>query len=257
MNMIKICGMTEVGAVRKINQDNLFVDGVYKDKIEEQNCYYETEKKQEDSFVCAVFDGMGGLAAGEEASLKSVEYLSNYMCKVVQGGIAYDEETLITYINEKLCEWKEVRGVSMGSTIAVLYYCQGKIRACNLGDSRIYRYREKQLEQISVDHNEAASFKRFGNAFGQGSSHVLTQFLGVEAEEFIVEPAISAEYEMESGDVYLLCSDGLSGMVSDEQILSILREKECSVSDMCKQLYKLAMENGGKDNITILLIQAQ
>ena len=161
MNMIKICGMTEVGAVRKINQDNLFVDGVYKDKIEEQNCYYETEKKQEDTFVCAVFDGMGGLAAGEEASLKSVEYLSNYMCKVVQGGIAYDEETLITYINEKLCEWKEVRGVSMGSTIAVLYYCQGKIRACNLGDSRIYRYREKQLEQISVDHNEAASFKHF------------------------------------------------------------------------------------------------
>lgn len=257
MNMMKICGMTEVGAVRKINQDNLFVDGVYKDKIEEQNCYYETEKSKEDMFVCAVLDGMGGLASGEEASLKAVEYLSNYMSKVAQGKIAYDEETLITYINEKFCEWKEVKGVSMGSTIALVHYSQGKIKACNLGDSRIYRYREEQLEQISVDHNEAASFKRFGNAFGQGSSHVLTQFLGVEAEEFIVEPAISEEYELESGDIYLLCSDGLSGMVSDEQILRILREKECSISDMCQQLYKLAMDNGGKDNITILLIQAQ
>lgn len=254
--MIKICGMTEVGAVRKINQDNLFVDGVYKEKIEEQDYYYEIEKSKEDMFVCAVLDGMGGLAAGEEASLKAAEHLSNYMSKVAQGKIAYDEETLITYINEKLCECQEVKGVSLGSTIALLRYSQGKVRACNLGDSRIYRYSRNQLEQISVDHNEAASFKKFGNTFGQGSSHVLTQFLGVEPEEFIVEPAISTEYELENGDIYLLCSDGLSGMVSDEQILRILREKECSVSDMCQQLYKLAMEKGGKDNITILLIQA-
>lgn len=255
--MIKICGMTEAGAVRKLNQDNFFVDGVYKEKIEEQSAYYATERNPEDTFVCAVFDGMGGLAAGEEAALKAVEYLSNYMSKVAKGRLVYEEETLIAYINEKLCEWKKAKGVSMGSTIALLRYSQGKVKACNLGDSRIYRYREKRLEQISVDHNEAATFKKFGNNFGEGSSNVLTQFLGVEEEEFIVEPAISPEYELESGDIYLLCSDGLSGMVSDEQILRIMRKKECSVSDMCQQLYKIAMENGGKDNITILVIQAQ
>lgn len=255
--MIKICVMTEIGAVRKINQDNLFVDGIYKEKLEEQKFYYDAEKKQEDTFVCAVFDGMGGLALGEEASLKAARLLSEYMRKVEQEKTSYDEELLIEYINEKLCEWKEAKGISMGSTIALLRYSQGKMKACNLGDSRIYRYRGNQLEQISVDHNEAASFKRFGNTFGEGSSSVLTQFLGIEAEEFIVEPAISQEYELESGDIYLLCSDGLSGMVSDEQILRILSEKECTISDMRQQLYELAMENGGKDNITILLLQAQ
>lgn len=257
MNMIKICVMTEVGAVRKINQDNLFVDGVYKEKIEEQSYYYETEKKQEDTFVCAVLDGMGGLALGEEASLKAAEQLSEYMSKVKQGVILYDEETLIEYLNEKLCEWKNVKGISMGSTIALLRCSQGKVKVCNLGDSRVYRYRKEKLEQISVDHNEAASFKRFGNTFGEGSSSVLTQFLGIDADEFIVEPAISPEYELENRDIYLLCSDGLSGMVSDDQILKVLSEKECNISDMRQQLYELAMKNGGKDNITILLIQVQ
>ena len=131
----------------------------------------------------------------------------------------------------------------MGTTAAMLLFDGKAVYLCNIGDSKIYLYSDGRVEQISVDHVGVPAF---------GLKPPLIQNLGIPDSEMIIEP-YTAKGHYRSGDQYLICSDGLSDMVSNGEI-----EKTMQLSDPVKEtncLMDLAMEHGGKDNITIIIIK--
>ena len=132
----------------------------------------------------------------------------------------------------------------MGSTIAMLMFFGDQPYVCNLGDSRIYRFRDDELMQISEDHLEPVPP-------GSGRKPRLVQHLGIFEEEMRLEPYI-AKGALKRGDVFLLCSDGLTDMVSPAEICLILKETR-SEKRAVERLIELALEHGGRDNTTVIV----
>lgn len=142
----------------------------------------------------------------------------------------------------------------------VLSVQAGFAQIANVGDSRAYLYRDGELEQLSIDHTERGSLQRLRKEFGLTQEDgmpemkdVLTQHLGVSEEDFLLEPYISGMSSLYAGDIYLLCSDGLSGMVTDSIIQEVL-ESSCNTMQKAQQLREIALKAGGRDNITLLLL---
>ena len=134
----------------------------------------------------------------------------------------------------------------MGSTLAGLLFSGNVAWAFNLGDSRIYQLHDQKLTQLSVDHVDSRPLS--GNRKAKPS---LTQHLGISEEEFLVEPSMIS-CTLVPGDTFLLCSDGLTDMLSDEEISEILVDHS-SLSSQVERLIDFALERGGRDNITIIL----
>lgn len=136
----------------------------------------------------------------------------------------------------------------MGATLAMLYFTSHRYYICNLGDSRIYQLRKNKLTQLSEDHVEKLQlYDRNGNP----RKAPLTQHLGIDPNEMVIEPHIANGW-IRHGDQYLLCSDGLTDMLSDEEILNIMNRPQ-KTSEHVGCLIEAALEKGGKDNITVIL----
>ena len=131
----------------------------------------------------------------------------------------------------------------MGSTVAALYIDKNTAVCCNLGDSRVYLLREGHLRQMSTETARKGSIK-----------HRLTQHLGIFSDEFVIEPFISENIELQDNDLFLLCSDGLTDMLGDKEIKEIL-EQELDPKSTSETLVNAALNNGGIDNVTALVIQ--
>ena len=148
-------------------------------------------------------------------------------------------------MNEAVCRYsRENRISSMGTTMALLSFSEKAIYACNLGDSRIYRHFQGKLQQISTDH--VISGKMLGKA-------PLTQYLGFQEENMALEPSI-VEIGYQTGSSYLICSDGVTDMLSDEEIQEIL-SKTGTAEEKVEELLEMALSRGGRDNVTMILAQ--
>ena len=144
----------------------------------------------------------------------------------------------------------------MGTTLAAIYVVKGKILCTNIGDTRIYHYSKGVLEQISFDHTHAQTIVDAGGAAQNDIGRIpdakrLTKHLGVFPEEATLSPNISVIDDVDNGDIILLCSDGLTDMLSDEDITAILSTGESS-QDVASKLIRTALERGGKDNVTVM-----
>ena len=148
-------------------------------------------------------------------------------------------------MNHQVCRYSEENRVgSMGTTAALLLFGAQATFACNLGDSRIYQVQDGMFRQISVDHVLDGGF--YGKA-------PLTQYLGIPEEGMLLEPYVTRlDYTL--GTRYLICSDGVTDMLSDEEIGSILA-LEIPVDETAELLLERALEKGGKDNVTIVVCQ--
>jgi protein phosphatase len=216
----------------------------------------------EDSFyeappVFAVADGMGGAQAGEVASAMAVEAFGDG-----SGAGSNPEqqlERIITEANSKIWETAQAdtRHAGMGTTMTAVQVGDTDMAVGHVGDSRLYRFRDGTLEQLTRDHSLVEEFVRQGRLTReQAERHpqrsVITRALGpeesVEVDTFTVP--------LKDGDVYLLCSDGLSGMVSDEAMEKILASGR-PVADAGTELIAAANENGGRDNITAVLFRIE
>lgn len=149
----------------------------------------------------------------------------------------------------------------MGTTLTALYLDQGKAICCNVGDSRCYFMRAGALRQLSADHTEAQQMVNMGilspeQARKSKSWHKLTQHLGIFPEEFVIEPHFGPPLVLKSGDVFLLCSDGLTDMAADEQIAEILNTGK-NAEQTADALVKLALSQGGRDNVTALVLKVR
>lgn len=250
---ISVVVATHKGNVRGNNEDNFYYPGSVISS--EQNSYTDQiEYDTDNRMIFGVFDGMGGLNNGEVAS----------GCAVDQFRI-YDEKTdtrsldeLLIEVNQCICKIMAGSFDKIGSTAVVISIKNGQYEVANLGDSRCYLLRDGIIKQLTEDHTQAALLKKIGldtdgRAVGSNMNNVLTQYLGIPCEEFQIEP-YTIMGNTETKDLFLLCSDGLTGMVSEEDILKIL-SGEYDLKRKRDLLLKRALENGGNDNITIILLQ--
>ena len=253
---VEVCVETDVGLKRAKNEDSY------------QLIYHTGAGYDIDSFgmMFVVADGMGGHAGGHVASRTACEVLLEYYAGQMETGMNANPiearlrrlEKIIWKIKEEISRLsKEMpEYANMGTTLSTLVLFRGYALIAHVGDSRIYRFRKGSLEQLTEDETLAQlsvemGFLRPDELPGHPLGHVLSQALGEGLEE--VNTRIE---KMEEGDVFLLCSDGLYNMVSDKQICKILDESNVE-QGACGRLMKVALRNGGKDNITVVLVETE
>ena len=223
--------------------------------------------------IAVLADGMGGLNAGEVASAMSVNLLMEDLVAYREGrsdmeeSLEEDDDLLLDARVMKHAIEKtngtvfhvsqtqpQCRG--MGTTVVVSLFYDNKLCVGHIGDSRMYRFRDNGLEQITRDHSFVQELIDKGlytkeEARASNRKNVVTRALGVG-------PAVEAEvtvHKAKPGDVYLMCSDGLSDLVPDAEIESCLREKRRNLGEAASHLVDMANANGGKDNISVVLVR--
>jgi len=241
------CGCS-CGRIRSNNEDNFYFDGSILDA--ENEALHETLSTRvplDRMRAFAVFDGMGGEQNGEYAAYAAAKTLRDDMERPLPR--AAEEEDLLRLclnMNRAVLEKsRELLSRHMGTTVAALFADSDRLWVCNLGDSRIFRLRGTELVQRSVDDVDTRPVGR------RAQKPSLTQHLGIDEEDFLIEPHIMRE-EIRRGDCYLLCSDGLTDMVPEATILSILADNP-SPAAAVETLIRTALEEGGRDNVTALV----
>jgi len=214
----------------------------------------------EDSFLersplFVVADGMGGARAGEVASRMAVEQFD-----LEDGADEAPEQQLADVAkgaNRKIHKMAEEDSAyaGMGTTFTAALVTGREIAIGHVGDSRLYRFRDGELERLTHDHSLVEEFVRQGKLTPEEAEvhpqrSIITRALGPEPEVEVDTYTHSGR----DGDVYLLNSDGLTGMINEEQVAEILRDRE-SLEDAAEKLVGAANENGGKDNITVVLFR--
>ena len=205
--------------------------------------------------LLAVADGMGGHAAGEVASSLTIASMAKLDSEPPGGDMLTELASAVAAANARLQEMiianPAVEG--MGTTLTALFWSDGQAAVCHIGDSRGYLLREGELYQITHDHTLVQSLVDEGRISADDVSTHPQRSLLLRALDgrSVAEPDLSV-HEGQAGDRYLLCSDGLSGVVSDET----LRETLASIEDpdaVARQLIELALHGGGPDNITCIV----
>ena len=218
-----------------------------------------------DMTVCLVADGMGGQAAGEVASKRAIEIVPRELKKYLSGNVSNDEtknvlRRSIVQANEEIMAMaaldRELK--NMGTTIVVTLWRKGSsiLYVTGMGDSRVYHIRGKKIDQLTVDHSIAQALVEAKTiSAAEARTHryrnVLWKYLG--SNEVGEGPEVKV-VQVQGGDRFLLCTDGLTGVVPDEQLATFVREKE-SVQECADGLGQLALDQGSRDNISCIVIE--
>lgn len=238
-----------VGYNRMNNEDNCCIND-FTIPLEQMNGNVScatTERGQ--SHLFGVFDGVGGDARGEEASCRAARFFADHREKVT-GDCAHPERMAV-WFREAHQAVREAAGDS-GTTATLLCLRGATARLANVGDSRAYFLHEGLLEQISREHTWAAEM---GGAPDGPGAHAILRYLGGSDEaQGVHEPYCSPAIPLENGDIFLLCSDGLTDMVPDEELHRILLDAP-GLQEGASALVHAALEGGGMDNITVLLLR--
>lgn len=239
---------SNMGLRRRNNEDNFLFNGNY---LPEEHFGTESTLTLECSvgrnIHLAVFDGMGGENYGEQASYAAARKHYEFI-KVSKPFYISDKkylENLTAALNEAVMEKaKELVTSRMGTTFAAMYFTSHYGYAVNLGDSKIFLMREDSLRQLSVDD---VSIRPIGTM----KKAPITQYLGMDPMEVTLIPHIY-RVTPQKGDRYLICTDGLSDMVEEENIRDIL-QRNGNTKDAVEKLTDKALEYGGRDNVTIIV----
>lgn len=235
--IIAVCSSI-VGSVRKHNEDNFYFAGHERCLEEEQNLKMTIK----DGDVISVFDGMGGESLGDIASLTASVTLRDYL----EHNKYFDWKEYVNLANEAVLT-KASKNEIVGTTLAGLFLNGNDIEICNVGDSKIFGLKGKNLIQLSIDDNEELINKKLGiNRKG-----ALTQHLGLKDDEIEIIPHIK-QFSKQEFDKIIICSDGLTDMVDKKEITSILLNNK--LEDSIKLLIDKVKEQGAKDNTTIIIM---
>ncbi len=238
-------GLTDVGQVREHNEDSID---------------WDTERGM---FILA--DGMGGHNAGEVASALAIESIKHALYDVLTPEIISSEIVdyndalyeAITYANTEIFEQalENTEYAGMGTTLVMCLIQNNNVLIANVGDSRMYVNNDNTIKQLTTDHSLVQEMVDNGylseeEAYSAVSRNLITRALGI-SEEVDVD---LIEHEIQRGDVFLLCSDGLSDLVLDEEISAILKENIGDLNEAARLLVAAANAKGGKDNISVILM---
>jgi protein phosphatase len=235
LRVVEQYSRTDVGRQRNANEDDLFAAA--------------------DTGLFAVADGMGGARAGEVAAKAAVEQLAGLEEKHEVG--ERELATVVEEANRRIHELSQTDEAlaGMGTTMTAVSVGDGEVAIAHVGDSRAYRLRGEELERLTHDHSLVDEMVRAGRLTPEEAEvhpqrSIITRALGPE-------PQVEVErmtYPARSGDVYLICSDGLTTMVAEGDVAAILRGRS-SLQQAAEDLVRAANENGGKDNVTVVLFR--
>jgi protein phosphatase len=213
-----------------------------------------------------VSDGMGGHQAGAVASKAVVTLLPELIDRELRGARGVHDHLMEQALRDAIAQLSErLRDESagrqglqgMGATVALAWLRGGKAHLAHMGDSRIYLFRGGRLRQLTEDHSVVALLLKHGEVTAQEAQHhpargKLSRYVGIEGEVF----ADVSTVPLRDGDRLLLCSDGLTGMLDDDRITRTLAaQRDCQAA--CDALVAAANEAGGKDNITVLVVECK
>ncbi len=237
-------GESVKGLIRLNNEDSFYISGC-NDKI--KNLYI-------------VADGMGGHKAGEIASKKAIEYFLEYINENINDCL--NEEITdclvgaLAYCNEKIYQTSKSQNdfEGMGTTFTCGVIEKNKLIVVHVGDSRAYIFGANSYRQVTGDHSFVMEMVRLGRLTTEEASehpkkNIITKAVGTEKS---IEADVFVE-ELKEGDFILICSDGLTNMVQDSRIAEIIKENS-KIEDSLKSLVDEANKNGGRDNISVVLI---
>lgn len=236
---VRYAAKTDIGKLREINEDTFLVE----DKI------------------FAVADGMGGHRAGEVASSIAIDILKKRAGEFEEGDIPQRIQKMLKEaldeVNDAIVKKGETQGdyLGMGTTLTAFHVSEKRIFLVHIGDSRAYLIRNGKITQLTQDHTLVADMVGKGEISEEEArihplKNILVRALGTDIK---AEVDLLSE-EVQPGDRILLCSDGLSSMLRDEEILSIVNESE-SLENACQRLIDAANTNGGEDNTTVVLVE--
>ena len=242
---LDIFGLTDEGLVRDHNEDYI--------------------SWSTDSGLVILADGMGGHNAGEVASELAVnsvtEALEEVLSPDVKDACEMDFKEVVhdavIFANDEINLHAKTHPecTGMGTTIVMTLFNKDKVILASVGDSRIYRFRKGELKQVTTDHSLVQEMIDNGymseeEAINSSNRNLITRALGI-AEEVNVDVV---EHDVEKNDIYLLCSDGLSDMITDDIIFSTLVKSRQNLERATKDLVELAKEHGGHDNVSVILV---
>jgi protein phosphatase len=243
---------THTGMVRSHNEDSIAIDPAIG--------------------LAVLADGMGGYNAGEVASGIATALISSEMREALASQAVHVEDKsgtpaagrllrdIVAKTNTSIFQSanSQPQYAGMGTTLVVTLFCNNQLTVAHIGDSRLYRHRGGKLDQVTRDHSLLQEQIDSGlltkeAARRSQNKNLVTRALGIEPE---VEAEIHT-YPAQAGDIYLLCSDGLNDMVEDEDIDMTLGALGANLPLAAEQLIQMANDNGGRDNVSVVLIKVK
>lgn len=262
--LIEAACRVHMGTQRENNEDNIYFNGTYlREETRDQPAAWESFFGNIPQ-IYAVCDGMGGEQLGELASLLAVETfhrVSAGMQGLASGNLERALEFGVTEANQLIYNEQVNRGIrNIGTTLAMLAVSETEVYVLNVGDSRAYFLRDSQLRQVSEDHTTVMRSVKMGlmtmeEARVHPHRNRLTQFLGINPEEMLIEPH-KEKIIPNSGDMFMLCSDGLTDVVGDAEIAEILISAN-RADEAAQNLLAAALANRTPDNVTVIVIKIQ
>ena len=255
------CAASTKTGKRPVNQDNYMLGNLYapQDHADLRN---NAQGKTDHPFFVAVADGMGGEASGEKASFETVRVLaavSNRLRNDFESNkrIVHDS---VLQANDAICNVMRNENIrSMGSTVVTLLLQDDKCSYTNLGDSRLYMLRNGELVQLTKDHTEGQAMV---------DAHVLTEeqlkthpsrnrlsrHLGISREDMMIDTPVYPDITLQDNDKFLICSDGVCGVLSKEEMSKILSMSATTVAK-AEILVASSIDAGSRDNVTALVVE--
>ena len=255
------CAASTKTGKRPVNQDNYMLGNLYapQDHADLRN---NAQGKTDHPFFVAVADGMGGEASGEKASFETVRVLaavSNRLRNDFESNkrIVHDS---VLQANDAICNVMRNENIrSMGSTVVTLLLQDDKCSYTNLGDSRLYMLRNGELVQLTKDHTEGQTMV---------DAHVLTEeqlkthpsrnrlsrHLGISREDMMIDTPVYPDITLQANDKFLICSDGVCGVLSKEEMSKILSMSATTVAK-AEILVASSIDAGSRDNVTALVVE--
>ena len=242
---LSISSASRVGCVREQNEDMILVDRHF---VRDDEYKTQVALNHEDRYIIAVADGMGGHNRGDVASSDTLHNLQFYYHDIPSGlGASEFNEAIVgwldginNFVASKGRADEQFKG--MGTTLVGLSYYAGDFYSMNCGDSRLYRFRDGELTQLTTDHS-------LNNMLGSNKhSSIITNCIGGGCNSSYLD-LVKITGDIQSGDCYLLCTDGLTDMVSDKHLTRLLSD-----GANANQLCETAIKNGGLDNVSCCVI---
>ena len=248
---LEIASHTDPGMVRTNNEDSI--------------------ASVPDKGLVVLADGMGGYNAGEVASGMATTVLTTELRQLLEDHAPYavdpqsGQKAAVKMLQQQIAKanttiyqasQSQPQYAGMGTTLVLALFYDNKVMVAHIGDSRLYRMRGNEFSQVSKDHSLLqeqidAGMLTKEQAKLSSNKNLVTRAMGID-------PAVEAEiheYETRPGDIYLLCSDGLSDMVGDEDISMTLQALRANLNLAAQQLVQMANDNGGRDNVSVILIK--
>ncbi len=255
--IVRAAAESQVGNARGYNEDNVYFNGDFiTPKTIRQDFAIKTGESA-DVNCFAVLDGMGRNNTGSFASLLAAKMLDDVTDRVSFDTGRDTDEIVLDYIqnaNDAIREQiRETGGVRTASTLALLVIENGVAHAYNAGDSRIYLYRDKQLIRLSRDHVQANGERAIVLTEEGTRNGGLTKYLGMSDDEGSLEPYRAKPFKVKKGDKFLVCSDGLTDYVDEEDIADCLSKRKDPFGHT-NELMNMALKEDSADNISCVVV---